>query len=981
MLSLKNSLLVGASVSAFAVLAGPAFAQQQGSSNEAETVIVTGTRVQGMTAADSAAPITVLGTDALQHGTGSADLRQQLGQTVPSFTAQQFANDTANLTLSAALRGLSPNDTLVLVNGHRRHYTGNLHVDAGGFAAGSSSPDLSLIPSGAIDHVEVLLDGAAAQYGTDAVAGVVNIILKSKSSGGSLTASAGDYFNRGDFSGGNANGAKYDVSYNMGLPLFDKGFVNFTIDKQYENFTQYAGADERYVDNTGKAVPQSTVTSIASNGEANLSTLGNPIPNNFLPGVTGYPRANSIDGNPEYQLTAAEVNSEYDFSDNYSVYAFGTIAHKYGKSFENDRLPNQIIATNGSNQPCSATNPTGYNSGSSTANGLSPDCTGPFAIDTANGFSALPGTPGAGLNPATGAVISNQSTIGAGNLFSNHLVNAQTGQLIPSATGETALGTTPELVLYPNGFRPMEALKEDDYQYNVGEKFNLMGWAFDADVGYGKDIDKIYTLNSGNRSLFLDSHTTPLNFYDGGFEASQLTGTIDASHAFNVGMASPLTVAIGAEAREDTYGIAAGDPDSYYKEGAQSFPGFTPTAASNHSRKNYAGYVDFALAPIEQLQIDVAGRVEHYTDFGDAQIGKITARYDITPQYAIRGTISTGFRAPTLAEEFYTAVNVSPAAATIQLPADSAAANLLGLSNLKPENSESYSLGLVAHPIQDLSVTIDAYSIAIGNRITASSTVTSSGGAINVPSVVNPAIALFGVVLDPTATQNGVTAFLNGINTLTQGMDATISYPTDLGAYGSVNWTAAGNFNETSIGRTDPVPPIVLAANPNATFFNFGTDFGFTHSLPNWKIGLTADWSLDEYGATLRETYYGPDHGYWSPNSGGEEIPLNQAGVGITDLEGRYNLTDQLQLAFGAQNIFDIRPDVQGAAVASTGAAGATDCVGNGVFLTPGTSCAIGPNKASGQAQYGTGSVTNTLVGTSFDPNGGYYYARVSYNF
>ncbi|HEX4105429.1 MAG TPA: TonB-dependent receptor plug domain-containing protein, partial [Rhizomicrobium sp.] len=188
---MRQTLLVGSSVAAFAMTAGPAFAQS--ASQEAETVIVTGTRVQGMTAADSAAPIQVLGTDALTHGTGSADLRQQLGQTVPSFTAQQFGGDTANLTLSAALRGLSPNDTLVLVNGHRRHYTGNFHVD-GGYGSGSAAADLSMVPSASIDHVEVLLDGAAAQYGTDAIAGVVNIILKNKSSGGSLSATIGDYY-------------------------------------------------------------------------------------------------------------------------------------------------------------------------------------------------------------------------------------------------------------------------------------------------------------------------------------------------------------------------------------------------------------------------------------------------------------------------------------------------------------------------------------------------------------------------------------------------------------------------------------------------------------------------------------------------------------------------------------------------------------------------------------------------------------------
>ena len=148
---------------------------------------------------------------------------------------------------------------------------------------------------------------------------------------------------------------------------------------------------------------------------------------------------------------------------------------------------------------------------------------------------------------------------------------------------------------------------------------------------------------------------------------------------------------------------------SQYKEGAAILPRLRDNHAGTHSRKNYAGYIDFALAPIEALQLDVAGRAEHYTDFGDTQIGKITARYDFSPQIGIRGTISTGFRAPTIAEEFYTAVNVSPTSATVQLPADSAAAKLLGLHNLKPETSTSYSAGIVAHPFEDLSATVDVY--------------------------------------------------------------------------------------------------------------------------------------------------------------------------------------------------------------------------------------------------------------------------------
>ena len=231
------------------------------------------------------------------------------------------------------------------------------------------------------------------------------------------------------------------------------------------SFTQYGGADERMVNNLNALVPQNSVTGVGSNGIATLSTVGNGIPGVLQPGQIGYPRDNSINGNPQYQLTAAEVNSEYDFSDNLSVYAFGTIGHKFGKSFENYRLPSQIIATAGSNQPCTAANPDGYNTGSSTINGLTPNCSGPFAIATANGFSAFPGTPGGGLNPATGTVISSGQ---AGNLFSAHMTNAQTG---PGSAEPPRAETRPWVRACrnwsspaPTASVPWEVLKEDDYQ-------------------------------------------------------------------------------------------------------------------------------------------------------------------------------------------------------------------------------------------------------------------------------------------------------------------------------------------------------------------------------------------------------------------------------------------------------------------------------------------------------------------------------------
>jgi iron complex outermembrane receptor protein len=938
-LNLKNTLLIGASVTAFAVIAAPALAQNASGD---ETVVVTGTRVQGMTAADSAAPITVLGSDTLTQGAGSADLRQALGQTVPSFNVESVGGDLANLTLSAALRGLSPNATLVMVNGKRRHGTGNLHVLGGAFG-GSAAPDISLIPTAAIDHIEVLTDGAAAQYGTDAIAGVVNIILKKKSSGGKAEFVSGQNYSN--------EGQSYDMSFNMGMPLFDKGFVNVTVDKKYHNFTQNGGPDNRLIDANGNVVSEGFVGNAAiqaaPTGSAfgqvsasNKATAANQAAAGIVPctggvciplsqrqNIPGYPRVNHISGDAEFQLTTAMVNAGYDISDNVQFYTFGSYGHRFAKANENDRLPTQVIAAPGSNQPCSATNLQGYNT-AVTANGVTPAC----AIGVSNGFSGT----------------------GVTALGNNGLNSA--GQVISSGQAGT-LYTPGELVFAPQGFNPQEVLKEDDYQYNAGLKFNLAGWDVDANLGYGKDIDNIYTWNSGNRSLFIDTHTSPTTFYDGTFTATEFIGTLDASHPFNVGLASPLNVAVGVEAREDTYQIRQGDFASSYKEGAQSFPGFAATDAGTHSRKNYAGYIDLAVAPIPELQLDVAGRFEHYTDFGDAKIGKITARYDITPQLALRGTISTGFRAPTLAEEFYSATNVTPTAGTVQLPANSASAKVLGIENLTPENSTQYSVGIVAHPLDDLSVTLDAYSIALGNRIVRTDTIYGLGGAIN-SSLVNDAIRAHGNQIDPTVVQTGVTAFINGINSLTQGVDLTVNYPTDFGQYGLVDWTLAGNYTQTSVSGVAPVPQVLANSAPGISLFSFSGLYALAHRAPQEKINLSANWSLDEFGITLRETYYGPVHGFGTPNGGAPFYTENQAAVGITDLEARYNVTDQLQFAIGGNNLFNIRPNTA-------------------PFVTN------TPSASSGAAQLvNTGSnINRNYIGSAYNPNGGYYYGRITFNF
>jgi len=926
-LNSRHALLLGTSIASLALLMTPALAQNNNGAGQ-ETVIVTGTRVQGMTAADSAAPVQVLGSDALTRSSGSQDLRQSLGQTVPSFTSQSFGGDLSNLTRAANLRGLNPNDTLVLVNGKRRHMASTFATGGGGFG-GNSAPDLSMIPTAALDHVEVLLDGAAAQYGTDAISGVVNLILKKRSSGGTILVTGGRRYN--------TQGDTYDYSINMGLPLFDKGYVNVTFDKQYSNFVQLGGPDSRLIGadgvteaqegNIGVGATPGNNTFIANASGVVPCSGGICIPLANRRGMRDYPRANHENSSPEINQTVISYNAGYDFSDDLQLYSFGTWGHRYGIGQENVRMPSQIIATPGSNQPCSPTNPQGYLTASSTANGLSAACyngTGVGQFPIAGSIGAL-GTPTAGINNRNQIISSGQ----AGTFY-----------------------TPGELILYPNGFQPQEAVKDTDYQYNLGLKANVAGWDVDGSISYGKDINDIYTLNSGNRALFIDTHTTPVNFYDGTFVASQFVGTIDVTRGFNVGMASPLNVAFGVEAREDMYQIKPGDAASQYKEGGQSFPGYSNAVAGSHSRKNYSAYVDLALAPIESVEVDIAGRAEHYSDFGDTQIGKITARWDITPQWAIRGTMSTGFRAPTLQEEWYNTVNVSPTNATVQLPADSAAAKVLGFSDLKPEISTSFSAGIVAHPLEDLSLTVDAYSIALGDRISSSSTVFLRGGQPLV-ALCGDAITALNLTLDPTASRVGCSSFVNGFGTLTQGVDLTVSYPTDFGDSGLIDWTLAGNYNSTKISRVAPVPA-QLSAVPGGTFFTDQTLFNFAHAAPNFKIGLTGTWSLDAWGLTVRETLYGPLKALTSPDGSRPYFDNSEPSVGITDIEGRYNITEALQLAIGANNVFSI--PAKG-------------------------SCIIGGTNSSGGVNpCGGGVVAHSPVGTPFDPYGGYYYGRLTIN-
>jgi iron complex outermembrane receptor protein len=774
-------------------------------------VIVTGTRASGLKAENSASPIQVLDSASLAR-TGQPDLIQALAQNLPSLTAQAFGGDMANMTLSARLRGLSPNNTLVLVNGKRRHGTANLAVLGGPYQGGAAA-DLNYIPVAAIDHIEVLQDGAAAQYGTDAIAGVINIILKKNYRGGSANVNGGGY--------GDGGGRTGDGSANLGLEPFANAYLNLTAETKYHGFSNRGGIDPRVID------------------AATLASMPQ------LRNAPGYPNLNRISGDAQYRQHIAAANFGAELSDSLELYGFATYGKKKAAAFENYRMPNRL----------------------------------------------------------------------------------------PS--------------IYPLGFSPQETFREEDYAFTAGIKGKLAGgWNWDLSSTYGKDVARLGVAHSGNVSLLADTGATPLDFYAGKFVASQWTNNIDLNHDFDAGWATPLTFAIGAEQRRDTYEIGAGDAASRYKEGSQSFPGFSLTDAGSHSRTNKAVYANVAGQPLKGWTVDLAGRYEHFSDFGNAKVGKLTSRYDLSPAAAVRATYSNGFRAPTLAEEYYSATNVSPRSAFVQLAPNSPGARLVGVNGLRPEASTNLSAGLVLNLATNLAVTLDAYQITIRDRIVGSGSLYGSGGAVNSPAVT-AAILANGNVLDPTVVQTGINIFSNAVNTRSRGLEFVATLNSNYGAAGRVDWSLAANYNKVQVIKINQAP----AQLRPQTLLDATAISDLETASPRMRVNLGAMWKIGNWTINAREAFYGKASELQS-SDGATYYETEVKPTAITDLELSYQFNKAWMLSVGANNLFNQYPDQV-----------------NGRLL------------AEQRANLDNGAVNVYPAFSPFGINGGYYYARLGFKF
>jgi len=800
------------------ILAAAAVAAQVASGNagadptstavsDESTIIVTGTRFAGLRANKSTEPVQVVGSEELQTA-GPPALADALTTLVPSFNTQAVGNDLANETLAARLRGLSPNHTLVLVNGKRRHGTANLSILSSAFQGGAA-PDLAFIPVASIKRIEVLLDGAAAQYGSDAIAGVINIILDDSTSSRWAELYAGQYF-KGD-------GETIGATGNLGLALGSKGYFNFSAETRFHDYSNAGGPDAR------------VELAIASGEHPDWVNLKH------------YPLVNKVFGDARYTLRLLSANLGYDLGGGTEFYAFGTYGRKNAGGWANFRLPTRL----------------------------------------------------------------------------------------------------PEL--YPNGFTPIDRLKSNDYSGTAGVRGEVAGWGWDLSTTYGLNTNRVEVTNSANVDLFHDTGATPTDFFNGSFKASEWTSNLDLRRR----LSKVIGLAFGAEYRRDTYALRPGDPASRYKAGSQSFPGFSLTDAGSHSRTNKALYADLNLAPDDTLTVDVAGRYEHYSDFGGTVVGKISARKEISPAFALRGTASSGFRAPTLAESYYSATNVQPNSAFVQLPPNAAAARLIGIEPLSPEHARNFSVGIVANPASNLTVSLDAYQISVRDRVVGSGTLYGTYNGVLRSQAVNDAIVANGNVLE-NVPFTGINVFTNGLDTRTRGVDLVVNFDTPVSGLGTIHWSLTGNYSKTKVTHTRATPAPIAASGQQ--LFDAVAISTLEAATPRVRVILAGLYRSGRWTVSAKERFYGNAWNYQDPGDG-QFYRDNTGSAFITDLDVGFALTRALSLSVGADNLFDKRPNrVNAEALAIQGAGGSP-----AVEIYP--------------------------KFTAWGINGGYYYARLRLGF
>ena len=735
--------------------------------------VTVGSRAQGA-AAEKAVPVDTITEREIETASGSAETAQIIESIAPSFNfPRPTISDGTDSVRPATLRSLGPDQMLVLVNGKRRHTSALVNVN-GTIGRGSTGVDLNAIPASMIEKVEVLRDGAAAQYGSDAIAGVINIVLKSAVSpleiglqGGTTTHSDGELF---------------DATGTTGLKL-GKGNVTFSGEYRKRNPTNRAGVDPRDQIVAGDA------------------------------GHNAVPQPSYHWGDAEEKDLIGWVNGSVPVNDDgtTSMYLFGGASRREGVHGGNYRR---------------------------------------------------------------------------------------------------ALQNTNWPSIYPLGYLPLIEPKIVDYSATAGMRgVAAEKWFWDISAQYGHDKFDFNVTHSLNVSLGPTIPPNQTSFYAGALEFNQFVGNLDLTREVNVGLSGPLNVALGGEFRRENYQEHAGEPNSYIAgpsrdqfggiaaAGSQVFPGFRPSNEVDDSRSSYAGYIDLEANVLPFLRLGLAGRFEHYTDFGNTSDGKVTVRVEATKQLVFRAAASTGFRAPSLGQSDFSAISTNflplgPGGSFIPFDVghfrvNSDLARALGATPLRPEDSVNYSGGFVLSPSNFFDFTADYFHIKIKNRIILSGNFT--GGSLT------PILAPFNAT--------GARFFTNAIDTKTQGVELTANTKADLHNAGVLRFQAAYAYSKNEITRIAATPPQL--AGFQETLFDRLEQRRLTCGQPKDNLRLTTDWRSGDLGANVRASRYGT---YCSIDSANPANDQTFSPQWVIDLEASYQL-GRVTLAVGAQNLFDSFPD------------------------------------------------------------------------
>lgn len=757
---------------AIALVATSAALAQQPASASDDIIVVTGTRSEGRTALQTLAPVDVISSAQLEAN-GSTELNVALNYALPSFNFPQPAiSDGTDSVRPAQIRGLSPDQTLVLVNGKRRHVSALVNLNTVG--RGAAAVDLNTIPTAAIGAVEVLRDGASAQYGSDAIAGVVNVRLREAREGGGVTLTYGENLTRVNLPRSSRDirdGQTLTVAGWAGFPLAADGFLTVSAEFRDRQLTNRADVD--------------TVLQFPLVG-------GNPDPREAQAD-----RLQWRHGNPESRDITFLVNAGIPLQNGTELYGFASYQDRDATSF---------------------------------------------------GFYRRP---------------------------------RQTTQVVAS--------------IYPFGFLPQINPNVTDYSIGGGVRGDAGGWAFDLSAVHGSNEVEYTIRNSLNASL---GAASPREFYAGRLQFTQTTLNAEGVRQIPVeGFAGPLNLAIGAEYRRENYEIGAGEEASYRNyfqgvpgaaAGSQVFPGFQPSNARDESRDSVGVYIDLEADVTSRLTLSGALRYENYSDFGDTLNAKVAGRLELTDALAVRASASTGFRAPSLHQSYFTATstvfinNVPTETGTFAV--DDPISRILGSRDLEPETSVNYSAGFVFAQ-GGFVLTVDAYRIEIDDRILLSENLNQA----NVQALIGAGRA--------------ARFFLNAADSVTSGVDIVSSYSLDAGDLGGFTFTASANFNDTSLSNIQSTN-VLSSLNPAPELFSRVNIIRQERGAPRNKYILGVDWNRDRLAGFARATRFGEV--LIGANNPALDYTLDPQWV--VDVEGSVRLLENVTFALGANNVFDEYP-------------------------------------------------------------------------